>query len=466
MTSTKIENNNVNAPCENLQKTAVNNEQTSTQKSVTFEKRLKKRKESKKKSLNWGTHKSAPAIRLEKLYEFKKASTTGLKKLILNKRVDKSLTPCYDTFPTLSYCLHCGNPGHTFEQCNPHRRDLKLKYFKKKKDDSGSHKSFIDFKQWSREVNTFFLCHLIKPNVGINQNYSPKNSSISTKQPDASPFNKNSLKKKINLPKEQPSSQLLAHDENYSNKQCDMLHHPTPLPLIPHDPKKHSKVFNKENETKDAKLMMTLMMMRMGSNNKNCTRSMESQPSPRFMRFNKCCQSKIMLLKNKVVNIMVSKTSPQQGAHMEAKALSSLSLYPIHLDEIPMTLVLGIVNGVKTYVLIDTGCSIATIAESFAKKLRLKTWLTGNTLVVTLANNCIERYPEKNCLVTLKIGDFETCEEFNVFPNQICNVTVSKRWLKRHKVICDYGKDLLHLPTSLSIPIGFHKTTKPLSIIV
>ena len=127
-----------------------------------------------------------------------------------------------------------------------------------------------------------------------------------------------------------------------------------------------------------------------------------------------------------------------------------------------VTIICGTVNGVETTMLLDTGSSISAITETFAQQLKLRTWLTRDTLVVTLANTRIEKYPERTCLVTLQIGDHETYEEFNVLPGQIYNVTLGKSWLKRHKAICDYGLDVLRLPGSRPIRMGSSASLEPL----
>jgi hypothetical protein len=119
-----------------------------------------------------------------------------------------------------------------------------------------------------------------------------------------------------------------------------------------------------------------------------------------------------------------------------------------------VAIVCGKVNGVLTTMLLDTGSSISAITESFAQQLHLETWYTDDLLVVTLANTHVERYPERMCMVTLHIGDLEICEELNVLPGQIYNVTLGKNWLKNHMAICDYGLDILRLPKSRPIRMG------------
>ncbi len=123
--------------------------------------------------------------------------------------------------------------------------------------------------------------------------------------------------------------------------------------------------------------------------------------------------------------------------------------------------VCGTVNGVLTTMLLDTGSSISAITKSFAQQLQLKTWMTGDFLVINqqqqqqqqqgfLNAETIEKYPECSCLVTLKIGDHEMSEvELNVLPAQMYNVTLGKNWLKHQKAICDYELDLLQLPSRL-----------------
>jgi len=54
----------------------------------------------------------------------------------------------------------------------------------------------------------------------------------------------------------------------------------------------------------------------------------------------------------------------------------------------------------------------------------------------------------------------KSCEEFDVLPGQIYNVTLGKNWLKGHMTICDYGLDILRLPNSWPIRMGFPSPTR------
>lgn len=131
-------------------------------------------------------------------------------------------------------------------------------------------------------------------------------------------------------------------------------------------------------------------------------------------------------------------------------------------SEESVAIICGLVNGMQTTMLLDTGSSISAITHSFAQQLHLETWYTDDVLVVTLANTHVERYPERMCVVTLAIGDLELCEELNVLPGQIYNVTLGKNWLKSHMAICDYGLDILRLPGSRPIRMGMTVPPIPL----
>ena len=124
-------------------------------------------------------------------------------------------------------------------------------------------------------------------------------------------------------------------------------------------------------------------------------------------------------------------------------------------DEESVAIICGKVNGIQTTMLLDTGSSISAITETFAQQLYLDIWYTNDVLVVTLANTHVEKYPERMCIVTLEIGDLKISEELNVLPGQIYNVTLGKNWLKSHMAICDYGLDILRLPGSRPIQMGF-----------
>lgn len=125
-----------------------------------------------------------------------------------------------------------------------------------------------------------------------------------------------------------------------------------------------------------------------------------------------------------------------------------------------VALVCGKINGVETTMLLDTGSSISAITEDFAQQLKLASWYTNDVLVVTLANTRVEKYRERKCVVNLEISDFKSCEEFDVLPGQIYNVTLGKNWLKAHMAICDYGLDILRLPNSRPIRMGFPTPTR------
>lgn len=131
-------------------------------------------------------------------------------------------------------------------------------------------------------------------------------------------------------------------------------------------------------------------------------------------------------------------------------------------SEESVAIICGLVNGMRTTMLLDTGSSISAITHSFAQQLHLETWYTDDVLVVTLANTHVEKYPERMCVVTLAIGDLELCEELNVLPGQIYNVTLGKNWLKSHMAICDYGLDILRLPGSRPIRMGM--TVPPIPV--
>lgn len=135
-------------------------------------------------------------------------------------------------------------------------------------------------------------------------------------------------------------------------------------------------------------------------------------------------------------------------------------------SEESVAIICGKVNGMQTTMLLDTGSSISAITESFAQQLHLETWYTDDVLVVTLANTHVERYPERMCIVTLEIGDLEICEELNVLPGQIYNVTLGKNWLKSHMAICDYGLDILRLPGSRPIRMGVSAPVNPLKSVL
>ena len=139
----------------------------------------------------------------------------------------------------------------------------------------------------------------------------------------------------------------------------------------------------------------------------------------------------------------------------------STSVPPSMESDESVALICGTLNGVETTMLLDTGSSISAITETFAQQFKLKTWVTRDTLVVTLANAHVERYPERTCLATLRIGDHETYEEFNILPGQIYNVTLGKSWLKRHKAIVDYDLDLMRLPGSRPIRLGASASLEP-----
>jgi hypothetical protein len=53
------------------------------------------------------------------------------------------------------------------------------------------------------------------------------------------------------------------------------------------------------------------------------------------------------------------------------------------LDESSVAIIVGSLNGVKTNMLLNTGSSISAIIETFAQQLKLETWLTRDTLIIT-----------------------------------------------------------------------------------
>nr|PNR54056.1 hypothetical protein PHYPA_007732 [Physcomitrium patens] len=141
----------------------------------------------------------------------------------------------------------------------------------------------------------------------------------------------------------------------------------------------------------------------------------------------------------------------------QSNALSNCTKSSKNVNESSIAIILGSVNGIETDIHIDSGSTISAITETFVQKLNLQTLVTRDILVVTLANAHIKRQPEQICLVTLKIKDFESLEVFNILPNQMYNVTLGKNWLKKNKIVCDYGRDLLFLPNFQTIQMGCTK---------
>jgi len=114
----------------------------------------------------------------------------------------------------------------------------------------------------------------------------------------------------------------------------------------------------------------------------------------------------------------------------------------------------GKVNGRETTMLLDTGSTITSIAEDLVEQMKLNTWYTNHTLIVTLANTQIQEYLERLCIVTLQVGDLECYETLTVLPGQLYDITLGRNWLKAHMAICNYGLDILRIPGSQPIKMG------------
>jgi hypothetical protein len=172
------------------------------------------------------------------------------------------------------------------------------------------------------------------------------------------------------------------------------------------------------------------------------------------------------VLKNNIyhkLNYKIQEVDYEQLLNSKNKNLKSKDLKPIiNLCEYEQSVavVSGKINGHESMMLLDTGSSISAITEVFVQQLNLESWYTNDILVVTLANTRVEKYRERKCFVTLEIGDLKCCEEFDVLPGQIYNVTLGKNWLKEHMAICDYGLDILRLPNSRPIRMGFLPATR------
>ena len=414
---------------------------------TTFQKKIKPNHGAS----HWSTYRFEPSDRLGRLRRLKNTSSAqDLRNLIVKNKFDGILPPC--CVPNLSYCLLCGSPAHTSERCNPNHRQLK--YLKDDKASGGStSRSVIEgSRQWSIDVNTLSMLPLSKSNTEANDNTHLKESlKVETK-----------------------------HDTSLNRLA---------LPLVENDLKKNCRIINDEVRRKHKQSFQLKSQAEIERN------EWESRyrPTHQLLKNNRLNGHKSFPLKNEKVDVGISKTKIQQGAQMRFQArncykpnnfrltaeendkygiqknslldsnTSCLNIDSSSCDESSMAIIIGSVNGVETNMLLDTGSSISAITESFAQQLKLETWFTRDTLVVTLANTHIERYPERTCLVTLKIGDLETFEELNVLPDQIYNITLGKSWLKRHKVVCDYGRDLLQLPNSRPIRIGFPHILEPLS---
>ena len=163
------------------------------------------------------------------------------------------------------------------------------------------------------------------------------------------------------------------------------------------------------------------------------------------------------------LNHKIQEVDYEQLLNSKSKDLKSKDLKPIiNLWEYEQSVavVLGKINGYECTMLLDTGSSISAITEDFVQQLNLESWYTNDILVVTLANTCVEKYRERKCVVTLEIGDLKCWEEFDILPGQIYNVTLGKNWLKGHMAICDYGLDILRLPNSRPIRMGFPPATR------
>jgi hypothetical protein len=172
------------------------------------------------------------------------------------------------------------------------------------------------------------------------------------------------------------------------------------------------------------------------------------------------------VLKNNIyhkLNYKIQEVDYEQLLNSKNKNLKSKDLKPIiNLCEYEQSVavVSGKINGHESMMLLDTGSSISAITEVFVQQLNLESWYTNDILVVTLANTRVEKYRERKCFVTLEIGDLKCCEEFDVLPGQIYNVTLGKNWLKEHMAICDFGLDILRLPNSRPIRMGFLPATR------
>ena len=396
----------------------------------------KKKKKSHQGSSHWSTYKFDPSDKLGRLRRIRaNTSIQDLRNLIINTK-NNILPPCFKNTQVINYCLLCGSPGHTIDQCNPNHEYTK--YLKDGKEDGrNTIKRILEgSRQWSIEsVNTHSILPLSTSNVDLNNNISFKKSS------------------------------------KYKN-QYDTSLHQVALPIVENDLTNNCKIIEDKVERKKKELNWTKV-------EKN-EWELRSSPKQQLLKNIGFKATKLLSSNKKKLDNGISKTNARQGAQMQFRIynyhksnnvevveenngckidnlLSSNlnNVYTSNSDESSLAIIFGTINGIETNMLLDTGSSISAVTETFAKQLKLKTWLTRDTLVVTLANTHIERYPEKTCLVTLKIGDLETFEELNVLPNQIYNITLGKSWLKKHKVICDYGRDLLQLPHSRPIQIGF-----------
>lgn len=441
-----------NKLCEKLIKNSIN-DKIPTLETSKFTNIFSKKIISHKGPPHWSIYRFAPSDRLGRLRRLRNiSSAVDLRNLITNNRNSDSLSPCDNNFLSLSYCLCCGSPGHTIDQCNPNHSHLQ--YVKHDNEDgSNTSRSIIEgCKQLSIDINTHSRAPLSTSNDDLNNCTNLKNHFKSQKQHDTScnqvalPLIKRNLKNKLK------NSNDVIHQRNKEKSLLNLLD--------------EQQLWGWQSKA-------------------------SQQPS-----LNKCCSKVFFSSKNEVITSKISKKNAQQGAQMcfpmqnlyklnnsivlvnnanerkkdkcetllPSNMSSCLQVYPSSLNESSVAIIRGIVNGVETNILLDTGSSFSAITETFVQQLNLQTWLTRDTLVVTLANNHIEKYPERTCLVTLKIGDIETYEELNVLPNQIYNITLGKNWLKRNKVICDFGHDLLKLPNSRPIQMGSFATLEQLSM--
>jgi hypothetical protein len=383
----------------------------------------------------------------DKIGRFRRLKSTtssgDLRKLILGNQSSLEVPICCEDIHNFSYCLQCGNPGHVVDECTLINGHLKSQV--KNKEDSGSaskSNSLLNcLKAKAIDIKKKFVSPLPTSKIGINDQSDSDIESIQFKK----------SKKKHN-----PS---LCH---------------VALPLVENDAKSCCKGRSIESDCQ------------LSPCEEKEVWELRSGPIPRLLKLNSCQSNKDKKPNDDVTDTLIPKTNAQQATQVHGFELKNhcnmnksitmesnykhkdkkRNLYQFNklpffcafskpLDESSsLAIICGSINGEKTCILIDTGSSISTITKSFAQKLNLRTCWTRDILVVSLANTHVEKYFEQTCLVTLQIGNFETCEELNVLPHQIYNVTLGKNWLKRHKVICDYGKDILLLPKCQPIQMG------------
>jgi predicted aspartyl protease len=125
-----------------------------------------------------------------------------------------------------------------------------------------------------------------------------------------------------------------------------------------------------------------------------------------------------------------------------------------------VSVIVGKVNGKETTMFVDTGSTITSITEELVEQLNIQPQYTNHILTITLANTQVEEYSERLCIVALEVGDVECYETLTVLPGQLYDITLGKNWLKAHMAICDHGLDILRIPGSRPIKMGF---TPPMS---